>query len=80
MQYLTQCRKYWHYFPSLCPVAQNLVDEVENMLVHAICGQYSLELDMLTFHVFDPNHQTTWCQNSRLRHLMSVCLEIIFLR
>ncbi|KAG1739393.1 uncharacterized protein EDB91DRAFT_381128 [Suillus paluster] len=29
--------KHWDYFPSLCSVTQNLVDEVKDMLVHATC-------------------------------------------
>ncbi|KAG1748246.1 uncharacterized protein EDB91DRAFT_1244960 [Suillus paluster] len=37
MQAHTQRRSHWDYFPSQCPVAQDLVDEVENTLVHAAC-------------------------------------------
>ncbi|KAG1877005.1 hypothetical protein C8R48DRAFT_768568 [Suillus tomentosus] len=29
--------KHWDYFPSLCPVTQDIVDELNEMLVHATC-------------------------------------------
>ncbi|KAG2035471.1 hypothetical protein BDR03DRAFT_962333 [Suillus americanus] len=29
--------KHWDYFPSLCPVTKNIVDELKDMLIHATC-------------------------------------------
>ncbi|KAG2119383.1 hypothetical protein DEU56DRAFT_124637 [Suillus clintonianus] len=29
--------RHWDYFPSLCPVTQNIVDELKDMLIHATC-------------------------------------------
>lgn len=29
--------KHWDYFPSLCPVTENIVNELKDMLMHATC-------------------------------------------
>jgi len=39
IQLNTKHRKHWDYFPSLCLVTQDLVDEVKDMLAYVTCGQ-----------------------------------------
>ncbi|KAG1856704.1 hypothetical protein DFJ58DRAFT_702514, partial [Suillus subalutaceus] len=36
--------KHWDYFPSLCPITQNIVDELRDMLIHATCADHLTSL------------------------------------
>ncbi|OAX35807.1 hypothetical protein K503DRAFT_343916 [Rhizopogon vinicolor AM-OR11-026] len=43
--------RHWDYFPNLCPVAQTLVDEVKNMLVHAKCDHLTSKQSSAAYDV-----------------------------
>ncbi|KAG1753603.1 uncharacterized protein EDB91DRAFT_1098826 [Suillus paluster] len=53
------CKKHWDYFPSLCPVAQDLVDEVKNTLAHAACDHLTSKQSSAAFDtIHDPADQS----------------------
>ncbi|KAG2134839.1 hypothetical protein DEU56DRAFT_738284, partial [Suillus clintonianus] len=70
--------RHWGCFPSLCPVTQNLVDEVKDMLVHATCDHLTSLQSSAAFDVVELRDHLSVVDNIKVSVLSFVYLAAIY--
>ncbi|KAG1799726.1 uncharacterized protein HD556DRAFT_1230953 [Suillus plorans] len=69
--------KHWDYFPTLCPVTQDIVDELKDMLVHATCDHLTSPKSCAAFDAIELKDHLSAVDKIKVSALSFIHLTVI---